>query len=230
MKAKPKTSKDAWVILEKIFTDNKRSKIELVGEVHGLDIGDLTVDAYFHKIDAIASRLNNLGSNVTNGDLFTFAINGFNEKYDQVAQIMLTGDPFSDLENVRSMVTTGENLCVWNFARGICMYADRWGLGQGQLFNAYTQLLQAHQALLGQAQRGHYDQDFGNEGWNMDTDATLHLNSNANNLSSILNKRMIIRLARCFSDAIVSKISTPSQNPPPIPKLSSRVNIRGTND
>ncbi|GJY51006.1 ribonuclease H-like domain-containing protein [Tanacetum coccineum] len=337
LKAKPKTSRDAWEILEKIFTDNKRSKIvELVGELRGLDIGDLTVDAYFHKIDAIASRLSNLGSNVTDEDLVTYAINGLSEKYDQVAHIMLTREPFLDLETVRSMVTMVEsrinrknntlsssrissssptalltqgstskppgnnsrsNSICRNFAHGFCMYADRckfvhdnnnripnnsfhgsvaWGspnnrihnasatfssrgtsgnntgshshtggLGQGQLLNAYSQLLQAHQTLLAQAQQAQQRnnnnrgsagtrtktsnvgqaqqslgqqlqahvgssstndsaqetalpqafstltlQDFGNEGWNMDTGATLHLNSNANNLSSIFNKRM----------------------------------------
>ncbi|GJT71046.1 hypothetical protein Tco_1030332 [Tanacetum coccineum] len=52
-KAKPKTSRDEWEILEKIFTDNKRSKTaELVGELRGLDIGDLTVDAYFRFMDS----------------------------------------------------------------------------------------------------------------------------------------------------------------------------------
>lgn len=33
-------------------------------------------------------------------------------------------------------------------------------------------------------------QDFGDAGWNMDTGASLHLTSNANNLSSIFNERI----------------------------------------
>ncbi|GJW91970.1 hypothetical protein Tco_0169523 [Tanacetum coccineum] len=99
LKAKPKILRDAWEILEKIVTDNKRSKTdELVGELRDLDIGDLTVDAYFRKIDPIASRLINLGSNVTDEDLVTYAIHGLSEKYDQVAHIILTREPFPDLE------------------------------------------------------------------------------------------------------------------------------------
>ncbi|GJT34822.1 gypsy type transposase [Tanacetum coccineum] len=51
-----------WAVLEKIFTDNKRLKtVELIGELRMLDIGDLTVDAYFRKIDSLALRLDNLG-------------------------------------------------------------------------------------------------------------------------------------------------------------------------
>ena len=48
VKAKPRTSKDTWDVLEKIFHDNKRSKtVELMGELRDLDMGDLTVYYYF---------------------------------------------------------------------------------------------------------------------------------------------------------------------------------------
>ena len=109
LKAKPKTAREVWELLEKIFKDNKRSKtVELVGELRSLDIGDLTVDAYFRKIDSLATRLDNLGSNITEEDLVTYAINGLSDKYDQVAHVILNRDPFPDLETVRSMVSLAE--------------------------------------------------------------------------------------------------------------------------
>ncbi|GKD66254.1 hypothetical protein Tco_1308362 [Tanacetum coccineum] len=82
--AKPRTSKDTWDVLEKIFHDNKRSKtVEPIGELCDLDMGDLTVDSYFRKINSIATRLGNLGSNMSEEDIMTYAINGLSDKYDQ---------------------------------------------------------------------------------------------------------------------------------------------------
>ncbi|GJZ52665.1 hypothetical protein Tco_0607180 [Tanacetum coccineum] len=109
LKAKPKTTCEAWEFLEKIFKDNKRSKmIELMGELRSLDIRDLTVDAYFRKINSLATRLDNLGSNITKKDLATFSINGLSDKYDQVAHVILNLVPFPDFETVRSMVSLSE--------------------------------------------------------------------------------------------------------------------------
>ncbi|PWA83008.1 hypothetical protein CTI12_AA169570 [Artemisia annua] len=109
LKTKPTTAKDIWDTLEKVFKDNKRSKtVELVGELRSLDIGDLTVDAYFRKIDSLASRLDNLGSNITEDDWLTYAINGLSNKYDQVAHVILNKEPFPNLEDVRSMVSLAE--------------------------------------------------------------------------------------------------------------------------
>ncbi|GKE42167.1 hybrid signal transduction histidine kinase M, partial [Tanacetum coccineum] len=85
LKSKPTTAKDAWDALEKIFTDNKRSKnVELVGELRTLDIGDQTVDAYFRKINSIATRLSNRGSTITEEDIVLYNIHGLSDKYDQV--------------------------------------------------------------------------------------------------------------------------------------------------
>ncbi|GJT34045.1 ribonuclease H-like domain-containing protein [Tanacetum coccineum] len=76
VKAKPRTSKDTWDVLEKIFHDNKRSKtVKLMGELCDLDMGDLTVDSYFCKIDSIAAQLGNLGSNMSEEDIVQSRMN-----------------------------------------------------------------------------------------------------------------------------------------------------------
>ncbi|GKA61511.1 hypothetical protein Tco_0760918 [Tanacetum coccineum] len=69
-----------WAVLEKIFTDNKRSKIvELIG------------------------------SNTTEDELVTYAINGLNDKYEHVAHVILNKDPFPNLEQARSILSLAES-------------------------------------------------------------------------------------------------------------------------
>ncbi|GKC12572.1 hybrid signal transduction histidine kinase M, partial [Tanacetum coccineum] len=105
----PQTAKDIWDVLEKIFTDNKRSKtVELIVELRNLDIGDLTMDAYFRKIDSLASRLDNLGSNITEDELVTYAINGLNDKFEHVVHVILIKVPFPNLEDTRSTLSLVE--------------------------------------------------------------------------------------------------------------------------
>nr|GEZ31493.1 hybrid signal transduction histidine kinase M [Tanacetum cinerariifolium] len=57
----PRTAKEAWDILAEIFNDNKRSRsIALKAELRSLKLGDLSTDAYFHKIESIATILASL--------------------------------------------------------------------------------------------------------------------------------------------------------------------------
>ncbi|GKD51274.1 hypothetical protein Tco_1280250, partial [Tanacetum coccineum] len=152
-----------WAVLEKIFTDNKRSKIvELIG------------------------------SNTTEDELVTYAINGLNDKYEHVAHVILNKDPFPNLEQARSILSLAESrinkksaFSASNNSRGTGSlnnnhsngygtrnfhnnhsngYGTRQGsaqinpttLGHDPLLEAYTQLLQTHQRLLSQSfqQRG----------------------------------------------------------------------------
>ncbi|GJR15020.1 ribonuclease H-like domain-containing protein [Tanacetum coccineum] len=93
IKANHPTAKDAWDQVEKNFLDNKRTRIiALKGELRVIQMGDLSVNAYFHKIESIVTLLNDIGSSMTDDDIVTYAIN----------------DPFPDLETMRSMVTTEE--------------------------------------------------------------------------------------------------------------------------
>ncbi|XP_071695889.1 uncharacterized protein [Rutidosis leptorrhynchoides] len=109
LNSKIATAHDAWVFLEKIFHDNKLSKtMELNAELRALDIGSLTVEEYFRKIDRIATHLRNLGSKVEDSDLVMFAVNGLNDKYVQAKHIILHRHPFPDLDTTRSMLLMEE--------------------------------------------------------------------------------------------------------------------------
>ncbi|GJX93179.1 ribonuclease H-like domain-containing protein [Tanacetum coccineum] len=149
LKAKPKPARDIWEFIEKIFKDNKRLKIvELVGELHTLDIGDLSVDAYFRKIDSLATRLDNLGSNVTEKDLVTYAIHVLSDKYDPIAHVILNQNPFPDLDTVRSMISLV----------GARMNRNQHSVSSSRILSSPTALVsqtsmsrtQGHQRLLGQ--------------------------------------------------------------------------------
>ncbi|GJT57003.1 reverse transcriptase domain-containing protein [Tanacetum coccineum] len=108
-KANPKTAKDAWDTIEAIFQDNKRTRVvALKGEIRMIQMGDQTADEYFSNIDSIVTLLNDLGSDVSQDDVVTYAINGLSDKYGSLAQIIAHKEPFPDLFIVRLMVSTEE--------------------------------------------------------------------------------------------------------------------------
>ena len=73
-----------------------------------IKLGDLTIIAYFCKIESIMNPLTSLGFLMSNDDIVTNALNGLSDKYEQVAGIIAHSDPFTDLNKVRSMITTEE--------------------------------------------------------------------------------------------------------------------------
>nr|GEY45600.1 hybrid signal transduction histidine kinase M [Tanacetum cinerariifolium]GEY45922.1 hybrid signal transduction histidine kinase M [Tanacetum cinerariifolium]GEY46319.1 hybrid signal transduction histidine kinase M [Tanacetum cinerariifolium] len=109
IKINPTTARDAWERVEKLFQDNKRTRtVALKGEQHMLHMGDQSADEYFSKIDSLVTLLSDLGSDVSEDDVVTYAINGLSDKYGSLAQIIAHKDPFPDLATMRSMVSTEE--------------------------------------------------------------------------------------------------------------------------
>ncbi|XP_071718587.1 uncharacterized protein [Rutidosis leptorrhynchoides] len=109
LNSQPKTSYQAWEFLKNIFQDNKRFKIvELTAELRSITVGDLMAEAYFQKIDSIASMLQNLGSTMKDEELVTYAINGLNNRFPHATHIILHSEPFPNLNTVRSMITLEE--------------------------------------------------------------------------------------------------------------------------
>nr|GFB86113.1 hybrid signal transduction histidine kinase M [Tanacetum cinerariifolium] len=73
-----------------------------------LHMGDQSADEYFSKIDSLVTLLSDLGSNVSEDDAVTYAINGLSDKYESLTQIIAHKDPFPDLATMRSIVSTEE--------------------------------------------------------------------------------------------------------------------------
>ncbi|PWA85483.1 hypothetical protein CTI12_AA060850 [Artemisia annua] len=106
---RPRSAKEAWTLLTNIVHDNKRSRtIALKAELRSLKLGELSIDAYFRKIESIATVLTSLGSPISSEDIVTFAPEGLPEKYDNVCGIMHHRETFPDLKTARSMLTTEE--------------------------------------------------------------------------------------------------------------------------
>ncbi|GJS11996.1 hybrid signal transduction histidine kinase M [Tanacetum coccineum] len=103
------TAQEAWDHVETIFHDNKRTRtVALKGELWMLQVGDLSIDAYFHKIKSISIILSSLGSPISNDDIVTFSFERLSDKYDHIAGIITHREPFPDLNTVRSMITMEE--------------------------------------------------------------------------------------------------------------------------
>ncbi|GJZ23968.1 hypothetical protein Tco_0561427 [Tanacetum coccineum] len=113
----PQTAKEAWDLIAKIFNDNKHTcSIALKAELLSLKLCDLSNDAYFCKIESIATILTSLGSPISNDDVVNIALEGFLDRYENVSSIIIHQDPFPDLKTVRSMLTTED---MWLNSRTI---------------------------------------------------------------------------------------------------------------
>nr|GEX24642.1 ribonuclease H-like domain-containing protein [Tanacetum cinerariifolium] len=82
--------------------------VALKGKLRMLHMGDQSADEYFSKIDSLVTLLSDLGSDVSEDDVVTYAINGLSNKYGSLAQIIAHKDPFPDLATMRSMISTEE--------------------------------------------------------------------------------------------------------------------------
>ncbi|GKB58091.1 hybrid signal transduction histidine kinase M [Tanacetum coccineum] len=95
----PQIAKEAWDLIAEIFNDNKRTRtIALKAELRSLKLGDLSINAYFHKIESIATILTSLRSPISNDDVVAFALEGLPDKYENVSSIIVHREPFLDLK------------------------------------------------------------------------------------------------------------------------------------
>nr|GEU64964.1 hybrid signal transduction histidine kinase M [Tanacetum cinerariifolium] len=105
----PTTEKEVWDILALIFNDNKQSRsYALKAELRSMKLGDLSIDAYFYKIESIVIILSSVRSPISNDDMVNIALDGLPNKYQHVSDIIIHQDPFLDIKTVRSMLTTME--------------------------------------------------------------------------------------------------------------------------
>ncbi|GJS50322.1 hypothetical protein Tco_0600443 [Tanacetum coccineum] len=99
----PKWLKINSVVLSWIFMTFR--SIALKAELRSLKLGDLSIDAYFCKIESMATILTSLESSISNDDVVTIALKG---KYQNVSGIIAHREPFLDLKTVHSMLITEE--------------------------------------------------------------------------------------------------------------------------
>ncbi|GJZ42406.1 ribonuclease H-like domain-containing protein [Tanacetum coccineum] len=107
--ARPKSAKEAWSFISDIVKDNKRSRTSaLKTELRSITLGDLSMEAYFWKIDYIMTILASLDSPVNDEDVVHYDLAGLPSKYNQVCGYMHYQDKFPDLKAARSLLITEE--------------------------------------------------------------------------------------------------------------------------
>lgn len=73
---------DIWNNLEKVFRDNKRSKIiQLDRELRNITLGTSSITNYCNKIKTLADQLDHMGAKVDEANLVAYTINGLSQKY-----------------------------------------------------------------------------------------------------------------------------------------------------
>ncbi|GJW05934.1 ribonuclease H-like domain-containing protein [Tanacetum coccineum] len=107
--ARPKTAKEAWSFLSDLVKDHKKSRTSaLKTELRTIKLGDLSMEAYFQKVESLMTTLASLNSPVSEDDVVHYVIDGLPEMYNQVCGYMHYQDTFPDFKTVRSLLTTEE--------------------------------------------------------------------------------------------------------------------------
>nr|GEW61795.1 ribonuclease H-like domain-containing protein [Tanacetum cinerariifolium] len=107
--ARLKSAMEAWDFIVDIVKDNKRSRTSsLKVELRSITLGDLSMDAYFGKIESLMTILASLDSLVNDEDVVHYVLEGLPDKYNQVCGYMHYKDIFSNLKTARSLLITEE--------------------------------------------------------------------------------------------------------------------------
>ncbi|GJT85126.1 ribonuclease H-like domain-containing protein [Tanacetum coccineum] len=107
--ARSSSAKAAWKILTDIVKDNKRSRtFALKTELRSVQVGTLSMKAYFQKIESLVTILQILDCIVNDEDVVHYALQGLPEKYNQVCGYMHYQTTFSDLNTARTLLITEE--------------------------------------------------------------------------------------------------------------------------
>ncbi|GJZ16766.1 ribonuclease H-like domain-containing protein [Tanacetum coccineum] len=82
--ARPKTAKEAWSFLSDLLKDHKKSRTSaLKMELRTIKLGDLSMEAYFKKVESLMTTPASLNSPVSDDDVVHYVIDGLPEMYNQ---------------------------------------------------------------------------------------------------------------------------------------------------
>ncbi|GKF83660.1 ribonuclease H-like domain-containing protein, partial [Tanacetum coccineum] len=106
---KSPSAKAAWKLLTDIVKDNKRSRTSaLKTELRFIQLGTLSMEAYFQKIESLVTILTSLDCVVNDKDVVHYALERLSDKYNQVCGYMHYHTTFPDLKTTRSLLITEE--------------------------------------------------------------------------------------------------------------------------
>nr|GEV08418.1 hypothetical protein [Tanacetum cinerariifolium] len=88
---------------------NKRSRTSaLKAELRSIKLGDLSMEAYFGKIESLMTILSSMDSPINDEDVVHYALEGLLDKYNQVYGYMHYKDTFPNLKTACSLLITEE--------------------------------------------------------------------------------------------------------------------------
>lgn len=103
------TARDIWLRIENQFRNNKEARaIQLDNELRTTEIGDMTIQAYCQKLKSLSDLLTNVDAPVNDRTLVMYLLNGLNEKFDIIINVIKHREPFPTFESAQSMLEMEE--------------------------------------------------------------------------------------------------------------------------
>lgn len=97
------------VRIENQFRNNKEARaIQLDNELRTKEIGDMSVKDYCHSLKSISDLLFNVDAPVTERTLVMYMLNGLNERFDYIINVIKHQKPFPTFEEAKSMLEMEE--------------------------------------------------------------------------------------------------------------------------
>ncbi|XP_048626756.1 uncharacterized protein LOC125594716 [Brassica napus] len=103
------TARDVWLRIENQFRNNKESRaIQLDNDLRTKEIGNQTVREFSQELKSIADLLENVDAPVSDKTLVMYMLNGLNEKFDHIINVIKHQKPYPTFEEARNMLELEE--------------------------------------------------------------------------------------------------------------------------
>lgn len=101
---------DVWTRIENQFRNNKEARVmQLDNELRNKEIGDLSIHEYCQQLKSIADLLSNLDAPVADKTLVMYMLNGLNDKFDYVLNVIKHQKPFPSFDDAKNMLEMEES-------------------------------------------------------------------------------------------------------------------------
>lgn len=103
------TARDIWLRIENQFRNNKEARaIQLDNELRTTEIGDMSLQEYCQKLKSLSDLLANVDAPVSDRTLVMYLLNGLNERFDNIINVIKHREPFPSFETAQSMLDLEE--------------------------------------------------------------------------------------------------------------------------
>lgn len=104
------TARDIWLRIENQFRNNKEARaMQIDDELRTLKIGDLSIREYCERMKSLADQLANLDAPVGERNLVMYMLNGLNDKFDYISNVIKHQKPFPSFDDAKSMLQDEES-------------------------------------------------------------------------------------------------------------------------